>query len=493
MNAIETHPVGSAAASRFLAREDGAGTMFALFLFMVIVVMSGIALDGSNAWRNGTHLNASADAASHAGAVALANGGGVTEVRTLAQAAAQANMPVERYGSVVADALEDIQLMHFDTTTRTLSTTGSQNAVVVTLRQSSENLNPVRTYYLRLMGVNSWDVFGESIAIYEASAECNNTDGIYADDEISLSSQNSVGSGFCVHSQHAVWLPQQNSFGDGSVVSMPNLTDCKSKCNETANPGINPMAINMILPDFGQYIMDMHDDFLVPYGTPGIKQTWFAGKNISSIDLALFDGVGVKKLPQASEVGSVVDLTWDQFHAMPELPAGLVYRVDCKNNGNSGKTQLTFNSTTGKMRNAALVTDCSLSFADGAYVLGSLVITTRDQSTATVTAGSSVTIADPTQQCNNADRTTVMSMSKVSAPAEFVMSNITLVADDDVAIASATSSGTVSRGLSIYASGKVSMSSQHSLQVCGGTNLLAPEGKVIRHVMATGNQVAMAN
>ena len=492
MTAPETRPASKTAAGRFLAREDGAGTMFALFLFMVIVVMSGIAIDGSNAWRNSTHLNASADAASHAGAVALANGGGLTEVRTLAQAAAQANMPTERYGSVVADAVQDIQLMHFDTSTRTLSTTGSQNAVVVTLSQTTANLNPVRTFYLRLMGVDTWDVRGDSIAIYEASAECNNTDGIYADDEISLSSQNSVGSGFCVHSQHAVWLPQQNMFGDGSVVSMPNLDDCKSKCTDASNPGINPMAINMILPDFGEYIMDMYADFSVDYLTPGIKKTWFDAKNISALDVGPLIDASVT-LPNLLGIGAVVDLTWDQFHAISDLPEGLVYRVNCPINGNSAKTQLTFNATTGRMRNAALITNCSLSFSDGSYILGSLVITTRDQTTASVTAGSSVTVADPTKQCNDDDRTTLMSMSKVSVPAEFVISNVTLVVDDDVDVASATSSGTVSKGLSIYASGKVSMSSQHNLQVCGGSNPLAPEGKVIRHVMATNNLVAMAN
>jgi hypothetical protein len=136
------------------------------------------------------------------------------------------------------------------------------------------------------------------------------------------------------------------------------------------------------------------------------------------------------------------------------------------------------------MEDAALLTDCSIAFGDGAEVLGSLVVTIRQQSTATVTSGSSVTVADPTQNCRDGDRTTVMSIGKVSVPAEFVMSNVTLVSADDVNVASATSSGIVSRGLSIYASGKVSLSSQHTLEVCGGENLLAPEGKVIRHVMA---------
>jgi hypothetical protein len=475
----------SAAALGFASDEDGAGTVFGLFLFMVIVILGGAALDGSNAWRNATHLSASADAAAHAGAVALANGGAIGDVRTMAEAAATANMPEVTYGAVVGDAIENIQLMHFDTDTRILTAGGTANAVVVDLGQTRGNTNAVRTYFLRLMGVDSWDVTGRSIAVYDATAECSNVDGIFAEDEVSLSSQNSVGSGFCVHSQEAVWLPQQNSFGPGSVVSMPNLADCKSKCDDASNPGINPMAINMILPDFRDYILDTYDAFNASSST--LKTTWFNAKSLGigswNLHVKPLKDIGVKNTTFLGQ-GSVVTLTWDQFHALPSLPSGLVYNVDCPNNGNSSKTKLTFNGTTGVMEDAAIITDCSIEFGDGARVLGSLVVTIREQSTATVTSGSSVTVADPTQQCHNGDRTTVMSLGKVSVPAEFVMSNVTLVVDDDVNVASATSSGIVSRGLSIYSSGKVSLSSQHTLEVCGGSNLLAPEGKVIRHVMA---------
>lgn len=475
----------SVAALGFARDEDGAGTVFGLFLFMVIVILGGAALDGSNAWRNATHLSATADAAAHAGAVALANGGAIANIRVAAEAAATANMPETRYGAVVGDAIENIELMHFDTATRILSAGGTPNAVVVDLGQTRGNTNAVRTFFLRLMGVDSWDVTGRSIAVYDASAECSNVDGIYAEDEISLSSQNSVGPGFCVHSQHAVWLPQQNSFGPGSVVSMPNLADCKSKCNDAANPGITPMAINMILPDLRDHILDTYDAFNASSST--LKGTWFNAKALTignwTQHVKPLKDAGVNNTSQLS-LGKVVNLTWDQFHALPSLPSGLVYNIDCPNNGNSSKTKLTFNGTTGVMEDAALITDCSIEFGDGAEVLGSLVVTIREQSTATVTSGSSVTVADPTQNCRDGDRTTVMSLGKVSVPAEFVMSNVTLVVDDDVNVASATSSGVVSRGLSIYATGKVSLSSQHTLEVCGGDNLLAPEGKVIRHVMA---------
>ncbi len=102
---------------------------------------------------------------------------------------------------------------------------------------------------------------------------------------------------------------------------------------------------------------------------------------------------------------------------------------------------------------------------------------------ATITAGSSVIVADPGFSCAESKRTTFMSMSKVSVPAEFVMSNVNMIVDDDVDIASATSGALTSWGLGIYASGRVQMSSQHTLRACGNsTNVLVEDGKIVRLV-----------
>ena len=59
-------------------------------------------------------------------------------------------------------------------------------------------------------------------------------------------------------------------------------------------------------------------------------------------------------------------------------------------------------------------------------------------------AGQDTMIGDPNSTCDEKQRSVIMSMSDVSVPAEFVMSNVTLIVDGNVDIASATSSGVTS-------------------------------------------------
>jgi hypothetical protein len=76
-----------------------------------------------------------------------------------------------------------------------------------------------------------------------------------------------------------------------------------------------------------------------------------------------------------------------------------------------------------------------------------------------------------------------MSMSGVSVPAKFAASNVTMIVDDTVDIASASSSGDTSHGLTIYATKEVDIAAQHTFISCGITDdTLVPRGKLIRHV-----------
>ena len=136
------------------------------------------------------------------------------------------------------------------------------------------------------------------------------------------------------------------------------------------------------------------------------------------------------------------------------------------------------------MQDAALLTNCSLDFEDGSEIEGSLIVTTRDASAATVTSSEDVTIGDTVAaSCSNEDRTTIMSMSGVSVPAKFAASNVTLIVDDTVDIASASTSGDTSHGLTIYASDEVDIAAQHTFISCGSTeDIFLPRGRLIRHV-----------
>jgi len=266
---------------------------------------------------------------------------------------------------------------------------------------------------------------------------------------------------------------------------MPDLANCGNKCTHDANPGITATELNMIFPDFGEYIQNIHDAFEASGLFDGtVKGDFFATRQVGELNGL----VEAEVLPEGyiPMRGEVVPLTHDEFHALEELPSGLVYSVSCPASGNSAKTKLAFSGTVAKVTDAAILTNCSLDFADGAVVRGSLVITTRDSASATVTGGESVEIGDGMPgQCSPEDRTTIMSISGVSVPAKMVASNVTMVVDDTVDIASSSAVGDTSYGLTIYATEPVDIASQHRFESCGADEvdeILVPRGKVIRHV-----------
>lgn len=467
----------------FAQEEEGVGSVFMLFMFMVVAVIVGITVDGTNAWRNSTMLASAADIGSHAGAVALANG--KTEAQAIAATRDQvrANLPESVFGNTVGK-VDDVTLLSYDIDTRQLSYSGPKNAIGVTTNQLSDRGNSVGTFLLSFAGVNSFDVNAVSVAVFDYSAECNGTDGIYSEARVRASSQNYFGAGYCVHSNDHVWLPQQNTFEAGSMVTMPDLVDCKNKCDPSANPGIVAAEVNMVFPDFGEFIDDTFTAFLEPGLSNDLKAEFFALKPVGDTQ-PLIDA-GVLKPNESVLPGEVISLTKSELESIETLPAGLVYSITCSGGGNGKKTRLELSGTGGKMENAALLTNCSLDFKAGSDIKGSLVITTREISSATVTADSNVTIGDSTPgQCIDASRTTIMSKSKMSVPAKFAASSVSLIVDDTVDIASSSSSGDTSYGLSIYATDEIDIASQHTFLSCGEMDeIFVPRGKVIRHVAA---------
>ncbi len=465
----------------FIRREDGGGTVFSLFVFMILCVILGIMVDATNAWRNSTILSSAADLGSHAGAVALANE--ATEDAAVAAARVQVagNLPPERYG-VTAGVEGDVWLLHYDPDTRQLYDNGIKNAVAVKTNRLAARGNAVGTYLLNFAGIWSWDVNEVSVAVFDVSSECRGTDGIYSEEQIRVSSQGHFGTGYCVHSNDRVWLPQQVTFEHDTLVSMPDLEDCGNKCNTDANPGIYATEINMIFPDFGGFIEDTYTAFDSNGLDDETKAEFFEDRDVG--DLGVLTDAGLVDPLDLPVKGSVIELTHAEFHALERLPSGLVYKVTCSAGGNGPSTKLTFSGTSGKMSDAALLTNCSLDFKDGSEVTGSLVVTTRDASAATVTSDEDVTVGDAVVgECSSDGRSTIMSMSGVSVPAKFAASNVTLIVDDTVDIASASSSGDTSYGLTIYATDEVDIAAQHTFISCGSDDdILIPRGKLIRHV-----------
>ncbi|SNS48246.1 TadE/TadG family type IV pilus assembly protein [Tropicimonas sediminicola] len=466
---------------RFAGGESGAGTAFSLYMLIVVLGLLGIMLDSTQGWWNKTRLSAAADIGAHAGAVGIANDMPEAQLKAEVVSIVEENLPRTIFGQVI-DGSVDVALVHYDTTKNEFDNANDPNTVIVRLQRTRSRGNDIRTFLLKFANVPSFETTVFSAAVFDINGKCTSSDGIYAQSTVTLTSQTDIGAGFCVHSNDKVWLPQQNTFQPGAYVSMPKLALCEDKCDDSQNPGIVAIESYMHIPDIAAWIQDTYDAFVYSglVGQAEIVTEFFDGLIVGDQTELIDKNI----LTAAVPLGTVVPMSQAQFNSVQKLPSGLIYHVTCTSGGSGTKTWLNFSATTAQMNDAALMTNCNINFADGARAVGSVIVTTRESSNATVTAGSSVTVADPSKACNEDERTILMSKSKVSVPAEFTISNLTLVVDDDVDVASATSSGIVSKGLSIYSSQRVKFSAQHTFRTCGTPDaFLTPTAKVLRLVM----------
>ena len=500
--------------SRFLESTYGGGTVMSLFMLIIMAVVLGLGLDSTNGWKNRTFLTSVADIGAHAGAVAIANGSTEAEVVEEVRRLVETNLPRSVWGNVL-DTTSDVVLAEYDIDTKqfVIGGTGDKNAVIVKVERTRARGNPVKTMLMQFVGINTLDTGAISAGVYDESAQCAATDGLFAREKVRVSSQGRFGAGICLHSEDLVWLPQNNTFEPGSFVSMPDLALCGDKCTDSANPGIKATPTHMIFPDFGDFIADAFDDFAFAGEMPdsGTKREFFSNTVIGSDGKPVIDSYGNKTttlktlgdvtalenvldrlglVPSDLSIGYVVPLTLSEINnSIETLPPGLVYTVDCPNNGNGPNTRITLSGTAAKMEDAVLLTDCNIEFDDGATAIGSVIITERESSNPAIQAGQNTIISDPSRACNADDRTVIMTVAPISVPSEFVMSNVTLIVDNDVNIASATASNPTSQGLAIYATGSIDVASQHTMRACGDeTDFLVPTGKYLRLVLPPSQQ-----
>ena len=150
---------------RFLHDESGGYTIWSLIWFSLYVAMGGLAVDVTDAYRNQTMLQSTADASSLAAVMSLPD-----QTDGLAQALFYAadNMNPAINGFVL-DADEVIfGNWNFSARTFTPDTT-SPNAVRVITRRDDANQNPLPTNFLRILGLwglplDRWNISVEAVA-----------------------------------------------------------------------------------------------------------------------------------------------------------------------------------------------------------------------------------------------------------------------------------------------------------------------------------------
>ena len=145
---------------RFLRDESGSYTIWSLVWFSLYVAMGGLAVDMTDAYRNQTLLQSTADASSLAAVMSLPD-----QADGTAQALAYStdNMYTGINGNVLNAAEVIFGNWDFDTRTFTPGTASPDAARVIT-RRDDANSNPLATNFLRIIGLQQWNISVEAIA-----------------------------------------------------------------------------------------------------------------------------------------------------------------------------------------------------------------------------------------------------------------------------------------------------------------------------------------
>jgi Flp pilus assembly protein TadG len=488
-------------AGKFRRDEQGGMTALALFGIVVCCMFAGLAIDVTNLHRHKQFLTVAADAAAQAGVIALSKKMTETQIQSIALTAAETNAPEDLVGKTTVGAA-DVKLVHFNAKTRTLEA-GTPNAVQVTLHRDRDVQNPVATGLLRFAGFNAFEVSVTSVAYFGKPGSCTSTDGIYAKGTVTLTSGNTIGGSYCVHSQTAVWMPQENFFEKGAGLSMPNLEACGTKCVDSANPGVEDakFEMNLELPRMADHIAMVKTAMMAP--TSALKTQFFADKKLATDLKPLVDAKIVNAGAAAKLVkGSVVSLTPVQYNDLMintngNLPTGLVYEVDCRDRCNGPTTTIAIGAGTDRkdatkstsapetVRQVVLITDCSFDVGSNARIDATLAISTRITSSSGLNASSGAIVGDPLKNCDVSRKVYIMTMSSVNVSADFTASNVALMVNGDIHVAASSSSSEVEhKGTSFHAEGEVQIPANHTFNGClEDYSGLIPGVRTLRFVM----------
>ena len=252
----------------FWTDTEGSATAWSIFWTIIFLVMAGLAIDMSNAYRYRAALQATADSSSIGAMMAYHEyevyedymGGSRLHLPSFrgqetAKHLATQNMLTSRNGTVMSN--NQITWGHWNDTTDVftpaisagVTTVGPVNAVRVQALRTSDNNNAVPTLLLNMFGgLQSWNVGATSIA--EAYfADCFTSQGIFAMGTLNFASNNDFVDETCYHGEQGVDMQNHNTFGPDTIVSAPDdsfLSGPSDFANVLAsNPGLEGAWTNM--------------------------------------------------------------------------------------------------------------------------------------------------------------------------------------------------------------------------------------------------------
>jgi hypothetical protein len=292
-----------------------------LLWFMLLVGITGLAVDVTDGFRNRTMLQATADASALAAVIDLPDA--ATAVLT-AQDYAESNLGIDVNGHVLDT--NDVHIGLWDPATNSLDTTSAfPDAVMVTVNRSAANANAVPVNFLRIIGLQTWNVTAQAVA-QRFIPDCLR-DGLIAREMVDI----------CIHGEQGVNIQSNNFFESGVNVSMPSLAMLEVPASG--------MDSNVGLPDA------LRESHLDPRMVNHIDEI-IAKLRDPSLDTdpeKVIPSYINSELPVV-EVDNKVDFTALNF----EPGAGRIYHIDCR-----GKP--TISTPSGIiLRNVVIIVECSL-------------------------------------------------------------------------------------------------------------------------------------
>jgi Flp pilus assembly protein TadG len=434
---------------QFATEESGGGTIMGLFWFVLLVGICGLAVDTTDGFRNRTMLQATADTSALAAAIDLPD---QAAAKATAVTYSAANMGTDVNGAVLK--AEDVTIGAWDEDTRTF-TAASQvpfgtplDAVYVMTKRTSENSNALPLNFLRILGLQTWNVRAQAIA-ERFIPECL-YDGLIARRMVDISSNNSFTNHICVHGQRGVNIQSNNYFEEGVSVSMYDMGTLELPSSGlTSNIGLkDALREDSIDPRMVNHIDDILDAVL-------IKDTT-AFPPIASVVPSDFelDAAGVNHIkakdfdPTAMQSATIYHVICrpNQNLVLPEglNLSGVVLIADCQ-------LHIGANST---ITNSFLASRSGGKAANGAF--------NRGDANITVAAGVQLGLPD---NCASGGGTRLFSNATMNFSSSTGYDGVQLVAAGDIALG-ARDMGI--NGISAQSGGNIYMTSNNEFGLCSG-------------------------
>ena len=414
----------------FWQDDRGAGTLFGLLWFVLLVGITGMAVDITDGLRNRTMLQATADAAALAGAIDLPDQAAVVAT---AVAYAAENMGEDVNGSVLDP--DDVLVGLWDPATQSLDTTSAfPDAVMVTVRRSAENANAVPVNFLRIIGLQTWNVVAQAVA-QRFIPDCLR-DGLIAREIVDMSSNNGFVNEICIHGEEGVNIQSNNYFETGVNVSMPSMSML-----ELPNSG---MDSNIGLP-------------------PALRENYLDPRMVNHVDEIMLDMIGrtssvMPNYTHADQPVFEVDEKFDLSTALPER----IYHVLCKPNK---VARIPNNSV---VRNVVIIAECEIHIGAGATVIGSVIASRSggngkiDKANIVIAANVQLGLPD---NCTPGGGVQLFSNATIHTAASTSIDGVQMVAKGDIKLG-ARDMGV--NGISAQSGGTITLTSNNMFGLCSG-------------------------